>query len=295
MKKNKILIVEDELIVAEVLQSAEAMKSAVAHLEPHMESSDAIGGRGTIILATVKGDVHDIGKNLVDIILSNNGYKVINLGIRVPPYDLIEAYNIYKPDIIGLSGLLVKSAQMMIDTARDFRVAGLNVPVMVGGAALTNRFTRLRIAPEYAGPVAYAQDAMSGLELARKLVSESDRADLAISLAEESAKLLKDEEEKRQNPESLKRYKRNKISVKPVRIPPVPPDLKLHVIRDHDLAEIFPYINPLMLYVRHLGFRGRFKEQLERGEKKAVELRQHVKQVEEAMLKASNVTAQKKV
>ena len=113
----------NELIVAEVLQSAESMKFAVARLEPHMEHADS-ATRGKVVLATVKGDVHDIGKNLVDIILSNNGYRVINLGIKVPPQELIDAYLQHQPDIIGLSGLLVKSAQMMVETAHDFRQAG---------------------------------------------------------------------------------------------------------------------------------------------------------------------------
>ncbi len=103
----------NELIVAEVLQSAEAMKAAVAYLEPLMEKAET-STKGSMLLATVKGDVHDIGKNLVEIILSNNGYKIINLGIKVPPERLIEAHNEHKPDMIGLSGLLVKSAQQMV-------------------------------------------------------------------------------------------------------------------------------------------------------------------------------------
>ena len=107
--------------------------------------------------------MHDIGKNLVEIILSNNGYSVINLGIKVAAQELIAGYREHRPDIIGLSGLLVKSAQMMVETVQDFRTAGIAAPVLVGGAALSNRFTRLRIAPEYDGLVAYSPDAMSGL------------------------------------------------------------------------------------------------------------------------------------
>ena len=117
----------NQLIVAEVLQSAESMKFAVAHLEPFMDRLDS-ASKGKVVLATVKGDVHDIGKNLVEIILSNNGYQVINLGIKVPPQDLIAAYQEHRPDIIGLSGLLVKSAQMMVETTRDFRQAGRRLP-----------------------------------------------------------------------------------------------------------------------------------------------------------------------
>ena len=101
--------------------------------------------RGKIVLATVKGDVHDIGKNLVEIILSNNGYQVINLGIKVPPEDLIRAWREHKPDAIGLSGLLVKSAHQMVTTASDFKDHGVEVPLLVGGAALSERFTITRI------------------------------------------------------------------------------------------------------------------------------------------------------
>ncbi len=137
----------NQMIVAEVLQSAEAMKAAVSYLEPHMEKSET-AGKGTIILATVKGDVHDIGKNLVDIILSNNGYKVINLGIKVPPEELIKAHREHHPDAIGLSGLLVKSAQMMVITAQDLKAAGIDCPMLVGGAALSARFTRTKIATQ---------------------------------------------------------------------------------------------------------------------------------------------------
>ncbi|MBM3946474.1 MAG: methionine synthase, partial [SAR202 cluster bacterium] len=173
----------NQMIVAEVLQSAEAMKAAVAHLEPHMEKADT-APRGKVVLATVKGDVHDIGKNLVDIILSNNGYSVVNLGIKVPPQDLLAACREHRPDMIGLSGLLVKSAQMMVETAQELSRAGVAVPLLVGGAALTNKFTRLRIAPQYNGIVAYARDAMEGLSLAHRLRNEKEREPVSRELAE---------------------------------------------------------------------------------------------------------------
>src|SRR6185312_13534754 len=131
----------NELIVAEVLQSAEAMKAAVSYLEQFMEKADT-AARGKVILATVKGDVHDIGKNLVEIILANNGYTVVNLGIKVPPEALVRAYEEHKPDAIGLSGLLVKSTQQMVITATDLSAAGIHVPMLVGGAALSEKFTR---------------------------------------------------------------------------------------------------------------------------------------------------------
>ncbi|MGH9540462.1 MAG: homocysteine S-methyltransferase family protein, partial [Terriglobales bacterium] len=168
----------NELIVAEVLQSAEAMKAAVSHLERFMEKAESTR-KGSVILATVKGDVHDIGKNLVEIILANNGYQVINLGIKVPPEVLIQAWHRHKPDAIGLSGLLVKSAQQMVVTAGDLREAGVDVPLLVGGAALSDRFTRSRIAPNFNQPVCYAKDAMSGLGLMNELMDPARRAALA--------------------------------------------------------------------------------------------------------------------
>ncbi|PKC50491.1 vitamin B12-binding protein, partial [Rhizophagus irregularis] len=166
---------DNQLIVAEVLQSAGVMKAAVAHLEQYMEKSEDSSGKGKVLLATVKGDVHDIGKNLVDIILSNNGFKVVDLGIKVTPSELIEAIRKEKPDIVGLSGLLVKSAQQMVTTAQDFKDAGIELPILVGGAALSKRFTETKIAAEYNGPVVYSKDAMQGLDHANRLMSKSER------------------------------------------------------------------------------------------------------------------------
>ncbi len=280
----------NQLIVAEVLQSAEAMKFAVAHLEPYMERAEA-ASKGKVLLATVKGDVHDIGKNLVDIILSNNGYQVINLGIKVPPQDLIDACQEHRPDIVGLSGLLVKSAQMMVETARDFRQAGVNSPLLVGGAALSNRFTRLRIAPEYAGLVAYAQDAMSGLALANTLQDADERQTLAAVLEGETEQMLQAAQERAAAAPAAA-----PPAVAPAQINhdfpvPHPPDLRLHILKDYDLAAIFPYINPQMLYVRHLGYQGRFAEALAREERDALELREQVRRVEDEMLARSDIQA----
>src|SRR6202171_2154929 len=164
----------NELIVAEVLQSAEAMKAARSHLEQFMEKADT-AKRGKVVLATVKGDVHDIGKNLVEIILKNNGYDVVNLGIKVPPEELIKAYQEHKPDAIGLSGLLVKSAQQMVITANDLKDAGIEIPMLVGGAALSAKFTQTKIAPSYGKAVCYAKDAMTGLRLMNELMDPATR------------------------------------------------------------------------------------------------------------------------
>ena len=149
-----------------VLQSAEVMKNAVAYLEPHMEKSDD-AGKGTIVLATVKGDVHDIGKNLVDIILSNNGYSVVNLGIKQPVSAIIEAAEDNEADAIGMSGLLVKSTVIMKENLEEISTRGLadRWPVLLGGAALTRAYVEQDLAEQFAGVVRYARDAFEGLRL----------------------------------------------------------------------------------------------------------------------------------
>jgi 5-methyltetrahydrofolate--homocysteine methyltransferase len=149
-----------------VLQSAEVMKNAVAYLEPHMEKTDD-AGKGTIVLATVKGDVHDIGKNLVDIILSNNGYSVVNLGIKQPVSAIIEAAEDNEADAIGMSGLLVKSTVIMKENLEEISTRGLagRWPVLLGGAALTRAYVEQDLAEQFAGVVRYARDAFEGLRL----------------------------------------------------------------------------------------------------------------------------------
>jgi 5-methyltetrahydrofolate--homocysteine methyltransferase len=152
-----------------VLQSAETMKAAVAYLEPMMER---VAGeeRGIIVLATVKGDVHDIGKNLVDIILTNNGYKVVNLGIKVPLADMIVAAHQHRAHAIGMSGLLVKSTVVMRENLEEMSRQGLDIPVMLGGAALTRNYVEEDCVAAYtSGRVAYARDAFDGLHLMDKV------------------------------------------------------------------------------------------------------------------------------
>jgi 5-methyltetrahydrofolate--homocysteine methyltransferase len=265
----------NELIVAEVLQSAEAMKAAVSHLEQFMEKSDT-ASRGKVILATVKGDVHDIGKNLVDIILSNNGYRVINLGIKVQPETLILAAREHQPDAIGLSGLLVKSAQQMVITAADLKDAAVDLPLLVGGAALSDKFTRTKIAPAYDGTVVYAKDAMSGLDILNRLMDAEARIELEAGLnAQDNSTVI-------QMPLtsiSESEHRSPKVSLD-VPIPEVP-DLERHILEIKDLDEIWSYINPQMLYGKHLGFRGRFKDLLAAGDKKAVELEEKIERVKE--------------
>ncbi|HET6352910.1 methionine synthase [Streptomyces sp.] len=155
-----------------VLQSAEVMKNAVAYLEPHMEKSDA-EGKGTIVLATVRGDVHDIGKNLVDIILSNNGYNVVNLGIKQPVSAILEAAEEHRADVIGMSGLLVKSTVIMKENLEELnqRKMAADYPVILGGAALTRAYVEQDLHEIYEGEVRYARDAFEGLRLMDALIA----------------------------------------------------------------------------------------------------------------------------
>jgi 5-methyltetrahydrofolate--homocysteine methyltransferase len=155
-----------------VLQSAEVMKSAVAHLEPYIEKTDD-EGKGTIVLATVKGDVHDIGKNLVDIILSNNGFTVVNIGIKQPISAIIEAAEEHRADVVGMSGLLVKSTVVMKENLEEMNARGVSArwPVILGGAALTRAYVENDLADVYAGEVRYARDAFEGLRLMDAIVA----------------------------------------------------------------------------------------------------------------------------
>ncbi len=266
----------NELIVAEVLQSAEAMKAAVSHLEQFMEKADT-AKRGKVVLATVKGDVHDIGKNLVEIILKNNGYEVVNLGIKVPPEELIKAYQEHRPDAIGLSGLLVKSAQQMVTTASDLKDAGIEVPLLVGGAALSAKFTQTKIAPSYGKAVCYAKDAMTGLRLMNQLMDPATREAVVrehtvsgngfgvtttVSIKEVS---------------KVTRSPRVRTDLPIPRVPHL--DRKVRLVPD--LREIWSYINPYMLYGRHMGFRGDFEKHFAERDPKAIELFDSMEKVKE--------------
>ncbi len=264
----------NELIVAEVLQSAEAMKAAVGHLEQFMEKADT-AKRGKVVLATVKGDVHDIGKNLVEIIFKNNGYEVVNLGIKVPPEELIKAYAQHKPDAIGLSGLLVKSAQQMVITASDLKDAGIIVPLLVGGAALSAKFTQTKIAPSYGKAVFYAKDAMTGLRLMNGLMDPETRENM------EQAHTFSGNGVNVSTTVTVTPIVRNARSAKVRTDLPIPDvatlDRKVRLVPD--LREIWSYINPFMLYGRHLGFRGDFVKHFAGRNQKAVELYESMEEV----------------
>ena len=263
----------NELIVAEVLQSAEAMKAAVGHLEKFMEKTES-STRGKIVLATVKGDVHDIGKNLVEIILSNNGYRVINLGIKVPPEDLIQAWREHHPDAIGLSGLLVKSAHQMVTTASDFKDHGVDVPLLVGGAALSEKFTTTRIGPAYGSATFYAKDAMTGLRIMNELMDPAQR-EVVISTHVFTTAIAAPVEAAPAINTGTARSPKVRVDI-PI---PAAPYLDRRVREIPNLPEIWSYINPYMLFGRHLGFKGNFEKLLAERDPKALDLFNQVEEV----------------
>ena len=279
---------KNELIVAEVLQSAEVMKSAVSYLEQYMEKAD-ITSKGTIMLATVKGDVHDIGKNLVDIILTNNGYKVINLGIKVNSQELIDAYNKYNPNYIGLSGLLVKSAQMMVDTVSDLTNEQIDIPILVGGAALTEKFTYLNIFPNYNNLVIYAKDAMSGLDIVNDLNNIKSKEELLINV-DKKIKHFKSNMIPRTTKVIADKSGLVKNPIKQLDSIPQPPDLKIHNIV-LPIEDVWNLVNPTMLYNRHLGYRGNFTNDLKMNVKKAADLFESVNKVKEILKDNENIQA----
>jgi 5-methyltetrahydrofolate--homocysteine methyltransferase len=257
----------NELIVAEVLQSAEAMKAAVNHLEQFMEKADT-AKRGRVVLATVKGDVHDIGKNLVEIILKNNGYDVVNLGIKVPPEDLIRAYKEHKPDAIGLSGLLVKSAQQMVITANDLKDAGIEIPLLVGGAALSAKFTETKIAPSYGKAVCYAKDAMTGLRLMNELMDPATRETVVRTHTASGNGFGITTTAKLAQETTVTRSPKVRADLPILDVPYL--DRKIRLVPD--LREIWSYVSPFMLYGRHMGFRGDFEKRFAERDPKAIEL-----------------------
>jgi 5-methyltetrahydrofolate--homocysteine methyltransferase len=227
-----------------VLDSAGVMKQAVAYLEPKMEKK-AGSQKGTIVLATVKGDVHDIGKNLVDIILSNNGYKVVNLGIKQPGDTIIQSAQQHKADAIGLSGLLVKSTVEMKYVIQDLERQKLDFPVICGGAALTRKYVEDDLRREYSNAVFYADDAFAGLHIMEDLAQSNGQRDARLkegrTVKEYSKAVAVDEES---GPVFVERS----AVVSDAPNIPTPPFCGVRVKRDYDLREIFRYINETALF-----------------------------------------------
>jgi 5-methyltetrahydrofolate--homocysteine methyltransferase len=231
-----------------VLDSASVMKAAVAYLEPKMEKSDG-GGKGTMVLATVKGDVHDIGKNLVDIILTNNGYRVVNLGIKQPSDAIIAAAREISANAIGLSGLLVKSTLEMKYVLQDLERLGLTIPVICGGAALTRKYVEEDLRKEYAGPVFYAEDAFAGLHAMADLTSD----DAAVRESREAeGKTVKVFAKRNVDAPELTQVELTAEGRSPVverlTVIPKPAFWGARVFKNYKLDDIFPYLNETALF-----------------------------------------------
>jgi len=225
-----------DLLLPFVLQSAEVMKQSVVLLEPYMEQLDD-DGKTSILLATVAGDVHDIGKNLVDIILSNNGYRVHNIGIKVAAEEIIAKAKEFDADVIALSGLLVKSALLMKDNLSQFQTAGLNQPVLLGGAALTTKFVAVDCAPNYHQPVVYCADAFAGLKAIREF---------------EAGKLLATQWQEKT---SAVHVKSKQTAVIKTETPPAVPFTGQRIITDIDPQLLFDYLNEASLFRGRWGYR----------------------------------------
>jgi 5-methyltetrahydrofolate--homocysteine methyltransferase len=262
------LFARGELIVAEVLVSAEVMQAAVDHLRPRLKGGEA--RRGSITLATVRGDVHDIGKNLVGMIFSSNGYEVVDLGVQVTSDKLIAALRARKTDLVGLSGLLVRSANQMAETAKDMAAQDISVPVLVGGAALSASFTRERIAPVYRGAVAYAPDAMAGLSEARRILEGGSRSSKAEGASVQSEKV---------EPPSIPQPPDPPLDPA---VLPHPPWLGRKVLGALDLDEVFRYLNAQMLLGKHLGLKGSVARLLEQKDAKAGKIAALVEELKDA-------------
>jgi 5-methyltetrahydrofolate--homocysteine methyltransferase len=226
-----------------VLDSAAVMKAAVAHLEPKMERVEG-SQKGTIVLATVKGDVHDIGKNLVDIILTNNGYKVVNLGIKQPGDVILKAAFEHNADAIGLSGLLVKSTLEMKYVVQDLERMGKTIPVICGGAALTRKYVEDDLRRETRASVYYAEDAFAGLHVMSDLTSEDEavreqrllEGSMVKSFVKPAAEVIAEAPAVRS------------VTIEPVSEIPTPPFWGVRVDKSYNLDEVFGYINETALF-----------------------------------------------
>ncbi|OBJ57421.1 methionine synthase [Mycobacterium sp. 1423905.2] len=252
-----------------VLQSAEVMKAAVAYLEPHMEKAEDDAGKGRIVLATVKGDVHDIGKNLVDIILSNNGYEVVNIGIKQPIATILEVAEDKSADVVGMSGLLVKSTVVMKENLEEMNARGVaeKFPVVLGGAALTRSYVENDLAEVYEGEVHYARDAFEGLKLMDTIMSAKRGEGPDPDSPEAVAARKKEAERKARHERSKRIAAQRKAAEEPVEVPersdvaadievPTPPFWGSRIVKGLAMAEYTGLLDERALFLGQWGLRG---------------------------------------
>ncbi|HWH27799.1 MAG TPA: methionine synthase [Mycobacteriales bacterium] len=251
-----------------VLQSAEVMKTAVAHLEPHMDKVEGQDGKGRIVLATVKGDVHDIGKNLVDIILSNNGYDVVNLGIKQPVSAILDAAEEHRADVIGMSGLLVKSTVVMKENLQEMNSRGIagRYPVLLGGAALTRAYVEQDLAELFDGDVRYARDAFEGLRLMDRLMA-GKRGEVPTEVSEAEQAKEAERRARHERSRAIAAARREREETEPEQLPtrsdvaadnpvPAPPFWGSRVSRGIALADYAAWLDERALFLGQWGLRG---------------------------------------
>ncbi len=254
-----------------VLQSASVMKKAVAFLQPHMEKIGATGqAKAKIVLATVQGDVHDIGKNLVDIILTNNGYEVHNIGIKQPIHQITEALKKTAADAIGMSGLLVKSVTVMEENLHELNAMGIDVPVLLGGAALTRHYAESHLRGIYKGPLYYGKDAFEGLRICDHLadnrldaideeidvrLGKRAAAEAVVAASRSSSRSGGEEASSESLPDGGGSSHESAVASLPDSAMPTPPFWGDRVVEDIDLDEIYPFVNPVALFRGQWGFK----------------------------------------
>ena len=230
-----------KMFLPQVVKSARVMKKAVAHLIPFIEAAKEPGARakGKIIMATVKGDVHDIGKNIVGVVLQCNGYEVIDMGVMVPWSDILKAAKEHDADMIGLSGLITPSLDEMVTVAEEMQRAGFNIPLLIGGATTSKVHTALRIDPKYDGPVVYVLDASRAVGVASTLLSDTLRDDFVKATVDDYEAVRVSRADKGQNElATLAEARANAFVIDPALAPPAPLQPGVHVFEDWDLANL---------------------------------------------------------
>ena len=235
-----------KMFLPQVVKSARVMKKAVAHLLPFIEAQKEAGAKakGRIVMATVKGDVHDIGKNIVGVVLQCNGFEVVDLGVMVPWSAILAAANENDADMIGLSGLITPSLDEMVTVGEEMERAGMKMPLLIGGATTSKVHTALRIAPAYSGPVVHVLDASRAVGVATTLVSDTQRDDYVVKVAEEYAAVRRAREGKGQNELlPLAKARANGFVADMALKPAAPLQPGTHAYRDWDLASLRDYID----------------------------------------------------
>ena len=269
-----------KMFLPQVVKSARVMKKAVAYLEPYLEAEkarSAVRNRGKLLLATVKGDVHDIGKNIVGVVLQCNNYEVIDLGVMVPADKILEAANEHQVDIIGLSGLITPSLDEMVHVVREMQRTGLRVPLLIGGATTSKAHTAVKIEPEYGQTVVHVPDASRAVGVASRLLSEDARADYGQSVRAEYAQVRsrRAEQDRTRDLLPLDQARANPVWIDWDRyVPPVPVEPGVRVLEDIPIPDIARYID-WTFFFHAWELRGRYPRILDDPEKGAEARRLH--------------------